>query len=69
MNDGINSRSEPAENKERNNTLAVLVDLPESELATVDPGVARAIGALREGRVILHPGGGGCYGTFEIPSG
>lgn len=48
--------------------IAVLVDLPESELATVDSDVARAIGALRAGRVILNPGGGGCYGTFEIPS-
>jgi PHP family Zn ribbon phosphoesterase len=47
--------------------IAVLVDLPEDEIATVDPAVARAIGALREGRVVLHPGGGGCYGTFKIP--
>jgi uncharacterized protein (TIGR00375 family) len=47
--------------------IAVLVDLPESEIATVDPAVARAIGALRAGRVVLHPGGGGCYGTFELP--
>ena len=47
--------------------IAVLVDLPENEIATVDPCVARAIGALSAGRVVLHPGGGGCYGTFEIP--
>ena len=46
--------------------IAVLVDLPESEIAAVDPGVARAIGALRSGRVVLYPGGGGRYGTFEI---
>ena len=47
--------------------IAVLVDLPVEELAAVDPAVARAIGALRAGRVVLHPGGGGCYGTFELP--
>jgi hypothetical protein len=39
VNDGINSRSEPAENKERNNTLAVLVDL----LGVVIPSNRRAI--------------------------
>jgi uncharacterized protein (TIGR00375 family) len=48
--------------------IAVLVDLPEDEIAAVDPAVAHAIGALRAGRVVLHPGGGGCYGTFEIPA-
>ncbi|HIH03968.1 MAG TPA: endonuclease Q family protein [Methanoregulaceae archaeon] len=47
--------------------IAVLVDLPVDEIAAVDPAVARAIGALRAGRVVLHPGGGGCYGTFELP--
>jgi uncharacterized protein (TIGR00375 family) len=46
--------------------IAVLVDLPVDEIAAVDPPVARAIGALRAGRVVLHPGGGGCYGTFEL---
>lgn len=49
--------------------IAVLVDLSLDEIAAVDTGVARAIGALRDGRVVLHPGGGGCYGTFEIPGG
>jgi len=48
--------------------IGVLVDLPESEIAGVDPAVARAIGALRSGRIVLHPGGGGCYGTFELLS-
>jgi uncharacterized protein (TIGR00375 family) len=47
--------------------ISVLVDRPVDEIAEVDQGVARAIAALREGRVSLHPGGGGCYGTFEIP--
>lgn len=47
--------------------IAVLVDLPVDEIAAVDPAVARAIGALRAGRVVLQPGGGGCYGTFELP--
>ena len=47
--------------------IEVLVDLPVEEIYRVHPRVARAIGALRQGRVKLHPGGGGCYGTFEFP--
>ncbi|MEN6341575.1 MAG: PHP-associated domain-containing protein [Methanospirillum sp.] len=47
--------------------IAVLVDRPVEEIAAVDPAVAHAIGALRAGRIVLHPGGGGCYGTFELP--
>ena len=48
--------------------IAVMVDLPIETIARVHPAVARAIAALREGRVTLHPGGGGCYGTFELPA-
>ncbi len=46
--------------------IAVLVDEPIDELVGVHPAVGRAIGALREGRVVLHPGGGGIYGTFQL---
>lgn len=47
--------------------IAVLVDEPIDALVKVHPGVGRAIGALREGLATLHPGGGGRYGTFELP--
>ena len=46
--------------------IAVLVDEPINALMEVHPAVGRAIGALREGLVSLHPGGGGRYGTFEL---
>ncbi len=46
--------------------IAVLVDEPIESLVRVHPAVGRAIGALREGLVTLHPGGGGRYGTFEL---
>jgi PHP family Zn ribbon phosphoesterase len=37
-----------------------------SEIRTIHPKVADAIGALRDGTVTLHPGGGGKYGTFSL---
>lgn len=46
--------------------IAVLVDESIDALLGVHPAVGRAIGALREGLVSLHPGGGGRYGTFEL---
>jgi uncharacterized protein (TIGR00375 family) len=48
------------------NEIAILVDLPAEELAKCDPEVARAVRALREGDVVLHPGGGGKYGSFSF---
>jgi len=48
------------------NEIAILIDIPLSEIRAVHPGVADAIGALRNGSVILHPGGGGRYGTFSL---
>jgi uncharacterized protein (TIGR00375 family) len=46
--------------------IAVLIAIPVSEIAELHSRVARAIGNLREGKVILHPGGGGKYGTFDM---
>jgi len=48
------------------NEIAVLADVPTSEIRPLHAKVADAIDALRTGRVILHPGGGGKYGTFSI---
>jgi len=46
----------------------ILVDRPIDEIAGVaEPRVVSAIRAFREGRVILHPGGGGEYGSAELP--
>jgi uncharacterized protein (TIGR00375 family) len=48
----------------------VLVDLPIDEIAgAAEPRVVSAIRAFRDGRVILHPGGGGEYGRAELPEG
>ena len=48
------------------NEIAVLIDVPVAEIRAVHPKVADAIAALRDGTVILHPGGGGKYGTFSL---
>jgi uncharacterized protein (TIGR00375 family) len=47
------------------NEIAVLIDIPVSEIRSVHPKVADALSALRNGTVTLHPGGGGKYGTFS----
>ena len=48
------------------NEIDVLINIPVTEIQAVHPKVAKAIDALRENRVILHPGGGGKYGTFSL---
>lgn len=48
------------------NEIAVLLDVPIVEIRSIHPKVADAISALRSGTVILHPGGGGKYGTFSL---
>ena len=48
------------------NEIAVLIDIPVAEIRTIHPKVADAIEALRSGSVVLHPGGGGKYGTFSL---
>ncbi len=48
--------------------VAVLVDTPLEDIEkATEEKVSSAISAFREGRVILHPGGGGQYGSLEIP--
>ena len=48
------------------NEIAVLIDVPVTEIRKIHPKVADAIAALRNETVILHPGGGGKYGTFSL---
>jgi uncharacterized protein (TIGR00375 family) len=46
----------------------VLVDADLKKIQKVtEDSVSQAIAGLREGRVIMHPGGGGQYGSVEIP--
>jgi PHP family Zn ribbon phosphoesterase len=47
----------------------VLVDGDLSGLDGVDVRIVDAISAFRNGEVIIHPGGGGRYGTVELPDG
>lgn len=49
--------------------IAVLVDGDLSGLEGVDVRIVDAIRAFRHGAVIIHPGGGGRYGTVELPDG
>ena len=46
--------------------IDILIDLPVEDIAGIDARVASAVDALRKGEVILHPGGGGRYGSFSI---
>lgn len=46
--------------------IAVLLTAPAGEIAELHPRVGQAIANLRDGRVVLHPGGGGKYGTFDL---
>jgi uncharacterized protein (TIGR00375 family) len=48
------------------NEIDVLVTVPVGEIRALHPKVADAIERLRSGRVTLHPGGGGKYGTFSL---
>ena len=48
------------------NEIAVLIDVPIPEIRALHPKVADAVQALRSGTVVLHPGGGGKYGTFSL---
>ena len=51
------------------NEVNILLDADIEEIAKVTvPAVTEAIKAFREGKVIIHPGGGGRYGTIELPN-
>ncbi|RZN14826.1 MAG: TIGR00375 family protein [Methanosarcinales archaeon] len=46
----------------------VLVDVDLDKIDFVDGRITKAIKAFRDGEVIMHPGGGGKYGSIELPS-
>ncbi|MBR1369737.1 histidinol phosphatase [Methanocalculus chunghsingensis] len=48
------------------NELAILIAVSPDEIRSVHQGVGDAVAAFREGRVTLHPGGGGQYGSFSL---
>jgi len=48
------------------NEISILTEVPAEDIADLHPGLGSAIAAFRSGRIILHPGGGGRYGTFEL---
>lgn len=54
--------------KRTDNEIAVLVDADISDL-NGDSRIVDAIRAFREGKVTIHPGGGGRYGSIELPDG
>jgi len=55
-------------NKTLGTEISILMDIPVSDIGSVNEMVASLISDLRRGDVILHPGGGGKYGTFTLPS-
>jgi uncharacterized protein (TIGR00375 family) len=46
--------------------ISILTEIPTEDLIAYHPGLGAAISAFRENRIILHPGGGGKYGSFEF---
>lgn len=51
---------------EFDNEIAILLEVSYEDLSTVSEEVAGAVIKMRNGDVVLHPGGGGQYGSFEI---
>ncbi|MDI6707505.1 MAG: TIGR00375 family protein [Candidatus Thermoplasmatota archaeon] len=48
--------------------VSILIDTAISAIAKVaDVRITNAIKAFREGKIIVHPGGGGRYGAIELP--
>jgi uncharacterized protein (TIGR00375 family) len=48
------------------NEIDVLINAPIVDIRVIHEKTANAIEALRNGRVTLHPGGGGKYGSFSL---
>ena len=46
--------------------ISILTEIPIEDLHAYNPKIGSAISAFREGRIVLHPGGGGKYGSFEF---
>lgn len=48
------------------NEISILIDVPISEIAAIEEGIAAAIQTFRSGAITLVPGGGGKYGSFSF---
>ena len=49
------------------NEINVLLDVAIEDISRVTaPAITEAIQAFRENKIIIHPGGGGQYGTIEL---
>lgn len=46
--------------------ITILIAAPTEDIRAVHPGVGDAVEDLRNGRITLHPGGGGRYGWFSF---
>ena len=46
--------------------ISILTQIPVNTICEFHPELSDAISAFREGKIILHPGGGGKYGSFEL---
>jgi uncharacterized protein (TIGR00375 family) len=46
--------------------ISILTEIPVEKISDFHPGLGNAIRSFREGKIVLHPGGGGRYGTFEL---
>jgi uncharacterized protein (TIGR00375 family) len=46
--------------------ISILTRIPVQDIKAFHQELGDAIAAFREGRIILHPGGGGKYGSFEL---
>lgn len=46
--------------------ISILTVISVTEITAFHQELGEAVGAFREGRIILHPGGGGKYGSFEL---
>jgi uncharacterized protein (TIGR00375 family) len=48
--------------------IEVLTDVPIPAISAIHEGVGEAVAAFRNSDIILHPGGGGRYGSFSFQS-
>jgi uncharacterized protein (TIGR00375 family) len=52
------------------NEINVLIDIEIDEISKITtPAITEAIQAFRENKIIIRPGGGGQYGSVELPRG
>lgn len=46
--------------------ISILTRISPEEISKINPLLGRAVTSFRKGHIVLHPGGGGQYGSFEI---